>query len=158
MIMKPLIHLNYPINKDILLLESDKARESAKPWEGGNDYKIEDWLVSYYRSDYIDKIMKELNIVGKPRFFYQKSNFHLKPHKDFGTQCGVNILLSDNPVPINIEGKDYYYTQALIDLQREHSVINDNKERVLLKFSIPDKSFEQVAKEINYVVSHDLSS
>ena len=54
MIMKPLIHLNYPINKDILLLESDKARESAKPWEGGNDYKIEDWLVSYYRSDYID--------------------------------------------------------------------------------------------------------
>ena len=158
MIMKPLIHLNYPINKDILLLESDKARESAKPWEGGNDYKIEDWVVSYYRSDYIDKIMKELNIVGKPRFFYQKSNFHLKPHKDFGTQCGVNILLSDNPVPINIEGKEYYYTQALIDLQREHSVINDNKERVLLKFSIPDKSVEQVSKEINYVVSHDLSS
>ena len=158
MIMKPLIHLNYPINKDILLLESDKARESAKPWEGGNDYKIEDWLVSYYRSDYIDKIMKELNIVGKPRFFYQKSNFHLKPHKDFGTQCGLNILLSDNPVPRNIEAKDYYYTQSLIDLQREHSVINDNKERVLLKFSIPDKSFEQVAKEINYVVPHDLSS
>ena len=156
--MRPLIHLNYPINKDILLLESDKARESAKPWEGGNDYKIEDWLVSYYRSDYIDKIMKELNIVGKPRFFYQKSNFHLKPHKDFGTQCGVNILLSDNPVPINIEGEDYYYTQALIDLQREHSVINDNKERVLLKFSIPDIPFEQVAKKINYVVPYDLSS
>ena len=61
--------------------------------------------MSYYRSDYIDKIMKDLNIVSKPRFFYQKSNFHLKPHIDFGTQCGVNILLSDDPVPINIEGK-----------------------------------------------------
>jgi hypothetical protein len=156
--MKPLIHLNYPINKDILLLESDKARESAKPWEGGNDYKIEDWLVSYYTSDYIEKIMKELNIVGKPRFFYQKSNFSLKPHKDFGTQCGVNILLSDDPVPINIEGVDYHYSQALINLQREHSVVNDSKERVLLKFSIPDKSFEQVASEINYVVPYDLSS
>ena len=48
--------------------------------------------------------------------------------------------------------------QKVIDLQREHSVINHNKERVLLKFSIPDKSFEQVAKEINYVVPHDLSS
>jgi hypothetical protein len=156
--MKPLIHLNYPINKDILLLESDKARESAKPWEGGNDYKIEDWLVSYYTSDYIEKIMKELNIIGKPRFFYQKSNFSLKPHKDFGTQCGVNILLSDDPVPINIEGVDYHYSQALINLQREHSVVNDSKERVLLKFSIPDKSFEQVASEINYVVPYDLSS
>ena len=156
--MKPLIHLNYPINKDILLLESDKARENAKPWEGGNDYKIEDWLVSYYTSDYIEKIMKELNIIGKPRFFYQKSNFNLKPHKDFGTQCGVNILLSDDPVPINIEGVDYHYSQALINLQKEHSVVNDSKERVLLKFSIPDKSFEQVASEINYVVPYDLSS
>ena len=156
--MKPLIHLNYPINKDILLLESDKARENAKPWEGGNDYKIEDWLVSYYTSDYIEKIMKELNIVGKPRFFYQKSNFSLKPHKDFGTQCGVNILLSDDPVPINIEGVDYHYSQALINLQKEHSVVNDSKERVLLKFSIPDKSFEEVANEINYVVPYDLSS
>ena len=156
--MEPLIHLNYPINKDILLLESDKARENAKPWEGGNDYKIEDWLVSYYTSDYIEKIMKELNIVGKPRFFYQKSNFSLKPHKDFGTQCGVNILLSDDPVPINIEGVDYHYSQALINLQKEHSVVNDSKERVLLKFSIPDKSFEQVSKEINYVVPYDLSS
>ena len=156
--MKPLIHLNYPINKDILLLESDKARENAKPWEGGNDYKIEDWLVSYYTSNYIEKIMNELNIVGKPRFFYQKSNFSLKPHKDFGTQCGVNILLSDNPVPINIEGVDYHYSQALINLQKEHSVVNDSKERVLLKFSIPDKSFEQVASEINYVVPYDLSS
>ncbi len=38
--MKPLIHLNYPINKDILLLESDKARENAKPWEGGPNLHI----------------------------------------------------------------------------------------------------------------------
>ena len=151
--MEPLIHLNYPINKDILLLESDKAKKTAKPWEGGNDYKIENWLVSYYNSDYITKIMNDLNINGKPRFFYQKENFHLMPHKDFGTQCGVNILLSDDPVPINIEGKEYYYTQALINLQKEHSVKNDNKERILLKFSIPDKTFEQVASEIKYAVS-----
>ena len=68
--MEPLIHLNYPINKDILLLESDKAREKAKPWEGGHNYKIDEWLVSYNpKSDYINKIMTELNIVGKPRFF-----------------------------------------------------------------------------------------
>ena len=156
--MEPLIHLNYPINKDILLLESDKARENAKPWEGGHNYKIDEWLVSYYKSDYINKIMTELNIVGKPRFFYMRPNFTLKPHRDFGTECGVNILLSDESVPINIEGVDYHYSQALINLQKEHSVVNDSKERIILKFSIPDKPFEQVAKEINYVVPYDLSS
>ena len=157
--MKPLIHLNYPINKDILLLESDKARENAKPWEGGPNLHIDEWLVSYKpKSDYISKIMKDLNIVGKPRFYYMKPNFTLKPHKDFGTECGVNILLSDESVPINIEGVDYHYSQALINLKKEHSVVNDGKERVLLKFSIPDKPFEQVAKEINYVVPYDLSS
>ena len=45
----------------------------------------------------------------------------------------------------------------LINLQKEHSVVNDSKERVLLKFSIPNIPFEQVAKKINYVV-YDLSS
>ena len=86
------------------------------------------------------------------------NNFTLKPHRDFGTECGVNILLSDESVPINIEGVDYHYSQALINLQKEHSVVNDSKERIILKFSIPDKPFEQVAKEINYVVPYDLSS
>jgi len=152
--MKPLIHLNYPINKDILLIESDKARETAKPWEHPPEYgPVPEWLVSHYKSDYIDKIMKELNIVGKPRFLYTRPNFFLKTHKDFSTQCAVNILLSDDPAPINIEGVDYHYTQALINVQKEHSVTNGSKERVLFKFSIPDKSFEQVASEINYAVS-----
>ena len=151
--MKPLIHLNYPINKDILLLESDRARENAKPWEGGHNYHFDEWLVSHHTSDYIKKVMHDLNIVGKPRFFFQQPNWQLGKHKDFGTQCGVNILLSDDPTPINIEGKDYFYKQALINLQKEHSVKTDNKERILLKFSIPDKSFEQVAKEIKYVVT-----
>ena len=153
--MKPLIHLNYPINKDILLIESDKARETAKPWEHPEapSSPWDEWLVSHYKSDYIDKIMKELNIVGKPRFLYTRPNFFLKTHKDISTQCAVNILLSDDPAPINIEGVDYYYTLALINVQIPHSVTNGSKERVLFKISIPDKSFEQVASEINYAVS-----
>jgi hypothetical protein len=154
--MKPLIHLNYPINKDILLIESNKARENAKPWQDDRapSSPWDEWLVAHHKSDYINKIMKELNIVGKPRFLYTKPNFFLKIHKDFGTQCAVNILLGDDhPAPINIEGVDYHYTQALINVQKEHSVTNGSKERVLFKFSIPDKSFEQVASEINYAVS-----
>ena len=68
--MKPLIHLNYTINKDILLLESDKARKSAKPWHHKNEVTAgPSWLVSYYTSEYIENIMKDLNIKGSPRFF-----------------------------------------------------------------------------------------
>ena len=151
--MKPLIHLNYTINKDILLLESDRARKSAKPWHHKNEVTAgPNWLVSYYTSEYIENIMKDLNIKGSPRFFFQQPHFHLKPHKDYGTQCAVNIILNGT-TPINIEGKEYVYSQALINVQREHSIKTDNEERIMLKFSIKDRSFEEVLKDINYVVS-----
>lgn len=150
--MGELIHLNYNYDKNLLLQESEKARLNAKPWEGGNNYKIDKWLVSYYNSEYIKKIMNDLNIQGKPRFFYQQPNFHLMPHKDFGTMCSVNIILSDNPEPIIFKEKTFYYTQALINVQKIHSVKTLNTERIMLKISIPDKSFDEVSKEINYVV------
>jgi len=151
--MKPLIHLNYTINKDILLLESDKARKAAKPWHHKNEVTAgSNWLVSYHTSDYIENIMKDLNIKGSPRFYFQQPNFHLKPHTDYGTQCAVNIILNGT-TPINIEGKEYVYSQALVNVQKEHSIKTDNEERIMLKFSIKDKSFKEVLKDIKYVVS-----
>ena len=149
--MKPLIHLNYTINKDILLLESDRARKSAKPWHHKNEVTAgPSWLVSYHTSDYIENIMKDLNIKGSPRFFFQQPHFHLKPHRDYGTQCAVNVILNGT-TPINIEGKEYVYSQALINVQREHSIKTDNEERIMLKFSIKDKSFEEVLNNIKYI-------
>ena len=149
--MKPLIHLNYTINKDILLLESDRARKSAKPWHHKNEVTAgPSWLVSYYTSEYIENIMKDLNIKGSPRFYFQQPHFHLKPHRDYGTQCAVNFILNGT-TPINIEGKEYVYSQALVNVQREHSIKTDNEERIMLKFSIKDKSFEEVLNNIKYI-------
>jgi len=149
--MKPLIHLNYTINKDILLLESDRARKSAKPWHHKNEVTAgPSWLVSYYTSEYIENIMKDLNIKGSPRFYFQQPHFHLKPHRDYGTQCAVNFILNGT-TPINIEGKEYVYSQALVNVQKEHSIRTDNEERIMLKFSIKDKSFEEVLNNIKYI-------
>ena len=149
--MKPLIHLNYTINKDILLLESDRASKSAKPWHHKNEVTAgPSWLVSYHTSDYIENIMKDLNIKGSPRFYFQQPHFHLKPHRDYGTQCAVNFILNGT-TPINIEGKEYVYSQALVNVQREHSIKTDNEERIMLKFSIKDKSFEEVLNNIKYI-------
>tara|TARA_Y100000361_G_C11104190_1_gene313787 strand:+ start:77 stop:529 length:453 start_codon:yes stop_codon:yes gene_type:complete len=149
--MKPLIHLNYTINKDILLLESDRARKSAKPWHHKNEVTAgPSWLVSYYTSEYIENIMKDLNIKGSPRFYFQQPHFHLKPHRDYGTQCAVNFILNGT-TPINIEGKEYVYSQALVNVQKEHSIKTDNEERIMLKFSIKDKSFEEVLNNIKYI-------
>ena len=147
-----LIHLNYPINKDILLLESDKARKTANPWRYKEVTAGPNWLVSHYTSEYIENIMKDLNIKGSPRFFFQQPHFHLKTHRDYGTQCAVNFILNGT-TPINIEGKEYVYSQALVNVQKEHSIKTDNEERIMLKFSIKDKSFEEVLKDIKYVVS-----
>ena len=149
--MKPLIHLNYTINKDILLLESYRARKYAKPWHHKNEVTAgPSWLVSYYTSEYIENIMKDLNIKGSPRFYFQQPHFHLKPHRDYGTQCAVNFILNGT-TPINIEGKEYVYSQALVNVQKEHSIKTDNEERIMLKFSIKDKSFEEVLNNIKYI-------
>ena len=134
-----------------MLLESDRARKSAKPWHHKNEVTAgPSWLVSYYTSEYIENIMKDLNIKGSPRFYFQQPHFHLKPHRDYGTQCAVNFILNGT-TPINIEGKEYVYSQALVNVQKEHSIKTDNEERIMLKFSIKDKSFEEVLNNIKYI-------
>jgi hypothetical protein len=43
------------------------------------------------------------------------------------------------------------YSQALVNVQKEHSIRTDNEERIMLKFSIKDKSFEEVLNNIKYI-------
>ena len=148
--LKPLIHLNYPYDKKKLLSEAEMARSISEPWQGSYKFRSENWKVSYYNSEYAQKIMKDLNVKGTIRFYYQEPNYFLPPHVDDGTKCAINFILSDNPAPINIKGVNYFYKQALINVQERHAVQNNNEERVLFKISIFNDDYEKVAKYINF--------
>jgi hypothetical protein len=147
-----LVHLDYDFDIEYLKVMANHYENLAEPWEGGNNFKTEFWKIYRLSKDtYINEIMEDLNINAHPRFVYQSANTYLSPHIDFDSKCCVNILLSDDPAPINIEDIDYEYSAALINIERVHSVRTDDQKRVFLKLSVKDKDFDQVLKEIRYV-------
>lgn len=149
----PLIHLNYPLDINLLIAEAEKAKTSASPY--GNDPRYPDqqhdqWLISRYTSEYIDQIMKDFEVQGRPRFYWLMPHASLPEHVDYNTQCSINFILTEDRAPVTFEGKDYSYKQALLNTTRTHSVKNGNTLRLLLKISIFDETFDVLSKRIKY--------
>jgi len=150
--MEPLIHLNYRVDKSVLLKEAEQAKDNAvgytDPRYPGQQHN--GWLIGHHTSDYIKQIMDDLGIDGKPRFYWLMPDEQIPEHVDNGTKCSVNIVLTDHAAPITIEGKDYEYQTVLLNTQVPHSVQNNSHERIMLKISIFDETYEQLSKRIKF--------
>lgn len=118
--------------------------ERYDDYEGGMD----NWLIGRCNHKYFDRVMKDLNIKAKPRFYWLEANSVLDEHVDLSTTCSVNFILSEDPAPVTIGGKDLVYRQSLLNTLIPHSVTNHGPERILLKFSIFDVSYEDVLSNI----------
>lgn len=152
--MLPITKTKYPINRQQLLLEANQSRVNNKPFmidvKGAQVEWVAGWNISRTSSDCIYALMESIGVekIAKPRFYYMKPYVALPLHVDVNTQCSFNFVLSDNPAPIQIEGVDYFYAQALLNTRRQHRVINASEERVMLKLSILDHSYEKVLQMI----------
>ena len=148
--MESILHLNYKIDKEILLAESVDAKKNAIPYTDSRypNLKLNDLLVSYHTSDYVESVMNDFGISGKPRFYWLQPYAVIPEHVDNGTLCGLNFILTDNASPITFRDKDYLYEAALVDTTVPHSVKNNNHERVMFKISIFNQRFEEVAEQI----------
>lgn len=155
------IHLlDLNIDIDRLLLEYEYMCNKEKTYSdhtGSADY----WKVIRHKdmtSEYCKKFAKNIkekyNISGKvdARFYRLLANQTLPWHIDRGTECSINIVLSDSAAPIMYKINDkiyeYEYTVALINTQLEHSVINGSEDRILFKISIFDEDYNAVRKKI----------
>lgn len=148
--MEPLLHLNYELKKDLILKETEEAKKLAK-YHTDNRYPLRiftEWQVSMYNGEYIKEIMKDFDVIGTPRFYWLKPNAIINTHTDNATKCSLNFLLSENNTAITINGKNYFYKNALLNTTQPHSVKNGNEERLLFKISIENESFEAVANKI----------
>ena len=153
--MEPLIHLNYIVDKKRLLEESESFRKQAVAYTDSRypELKLEDWLIGRGTTDYIDKIIKDFNVKGKPRFYYLKPFAVIPEHVDNGTMCSLNFVLTENASPIIFGEKEYFYESVLLNTTVPHKVVNNQYERVMLKISIFEETFEQVANRIKkYIV------
>jgi len=108
--------------------------------------------IGYWDSPYIQKIMSDLGVEGKPRFYFQDPGSFLDWHTDINTLCSVNMVLSDDPAPISFRSGETYYRQALLNTTVPHAVRNGRTERILFKISIFNRTFEEVAATIGYRV------
>lgn len=152
--MKPLIHLNYNLDTELLLNQAEEARLQSKPYTDSRypDLKLENWHIGHYTSDYIKQVMKDFEIDGKPRFYWLKPYAEIPEHIDNETTCSLNFILSDYPAPVAIEGIDYEYKQILLNTTKMHSVKNNAQERIMLKISIFNETYEDLAMRIKYTV------
>lgn len=144
--------LDYPINNEWWLDYANELRSKAVPYSDTRyELSVDHWLT--YVPDHcpeIDKIKKDFNIEAKSRFYWLLPNSKIPEHVDNGTLCSLNFIFSENAAPINIEGKEYFYKQALLDTSKPHSVNNGKEERVMFKLSIHDQSYEQLLSKIPY--------
>jgi hypothetical protein len=146
-----LLHLNYSLDKLALWEIANKLRSQATNYVDPRiNQTIKNWLTVRHTSPYIEKIISDFGVGGSPRFYWLAPNSRLNTHVDNGTKCSINLVLNDNPSPVTILNTDMVYTQALLNTSIPHSVTNGPEERVLLKISIFDKTFEEVSSCIRY--------
>ena len=167
------LHSDYYTNLDLNYSDEKLIRESTgikyKPFESGRnrgtwfDY-APTWLQGrvfdtrpYEEIDRLTNLLREKAELEeiRPRFYKQEKNTEVPMHADHNTLCCVNIILSETAAPIVFEDiGEIHYRCALINITRRHMVPKFNTERLLLKFSIFDKTYEEVKARLNELSSH----
>lgn len=150
--MSPITFLDYPLDKYTLIDDSKQALSFAKAHTDSRypNLSFNHWKISRYSSNYIDKIISDFEIDGRPRFYWLEPHTVIPEHTDNGTQCSINFILSDNPAPITINNNEYYYKQALLDTTIPHSVSNGSELRLMLKISIFNETYRSLSKRIKF--------
>ncbi len=153
--MEPVLHLNYKIDKQCLLNEAAAIKYKAVGYTDSRypDLSMDDWLVSHHTSKYVEKIMSDFKVTGKPRFYWLQPHAVIPEHVDNGTLCGLNFILTDQASPISFGDQHYFYESILVNTTMPHSVINNEHERIMFKISIFDETFEQVASRIKHYLA-----
>jgi hypothetical protein len=146
-----LIHLDYPLDKNLLWETANSVKSHSVDYVDPRiERTIKHWKIVKHTSTYIEQIINDFGVGGSPRFYWLLPYTRLGTHTDNGTTCSINLILNENPAPVTMQNVDIFYTQALLNTTVPHSVTNGPEERVLLKISIFDKTFNEVAQKINY--------
>ena len=152
-----LTHLNYPIDLKYL---NKKFNSSTFINLKYFSFSIKNLYISKINSDpYINMILKDLNLIGSPRFLKIQANTSLFPHIDNKTKCSINFLLDDYNDPIVfglfLPYKKFFYKSAIIDTTKFHSVRATNYDRKIFKISIFQESYLDICKKLNRFIIPD---
>ena len=145
-------HLNLQYDKE--KLKEEVSELEFKPFSPKECYFRNTWLKARLRENivmfpHIEDL--HMQLPGSIIVAYkQLANTSVHMHVDPATECSVNIVLSDDYAPVVFE--DYgeiLYECALFNTSLNHAVPKYSKERLLLKFSFLDTSYEKVKEILN---------
>lgn len=132
-------HLNYQVDKEHYK-KIFFDRYDTGGWHKEGDVVLDYWWKVFNIDNEVMPITKDLGIedlVTKPRFSYQFPNSTLPSHIDQDRIIGININLMPTSPVIIINNKSYEYENCLVDVgSKIHSVIADDKPRLVLKYAI----------------------
>jgi hypothetical protein len=147
-----LTHLNLEYDKNEL--KDEVGELDFKPFAPEQYYFRNTWLKARLREHifmypHIENLHKQLpgSIIVA---YKQLANTSVHMHVDPATECSVNIVLSDDFAPVIFE--DYgeiNYECALFNTSLNHAVPAYDKERLLLKFSFLDTSYDKIREMLN---------
>jgi len=149
-----LTQLNYNLDYNWWTAKAEELKLQAKPYTDKRyGITVNDWLtLSFDHTPQSMKICNDFGVTAKSRIYWLMPGANIPEHVDNRTLCSLNFVLSNEPSPVIIEGKEYNYRQALLNTTAMHGVKNGNTERILLKFSIQDILYEDLAKRIPYKI------
>lgn len=146
-----IVHLDFDFDTERLKSQAfeEKGYEVfSDPWKK-SDFSFSGWQLKHVTDGYgmeISNYIKEMFSLEecKPRFYIQEPGFTIPFHKDRGTTCSFNFILSEELDPIAFEDEEVYYRNALLNTQVKHAVLSPKNTRYLFKISVFDKSFEEI--------------
>jgi hypothetical protein len=150
--MNPITLLDYPIDITKILEIAAEAKSKSISYKDPRYPKlnIDNWKISKFNNGYLQQIIDDFEVKGSPRFYWLKENTYLPIHVDNGTTCSINFILTEDAAPVRFNDVDYFYKQALLNTMVPHSVLNKGSERILLKISIANETYEELANRIKF--------
>ena len=142
--------IDHLIDERTLKIEAEDSRGYEPFVDPKTGTVIERWLIKRDVTGYARVLTRDFEEILethiRPRFYIQERGFTLPFHRDRGTTCAINFVLSDTSDPIEFRDRSYAYKTAIIDVTREHRVTATTEDRVLFKMSIFDLSFDEVVE------------
>ena len=97
---------------------------------------------------YLINLFKKYNIKSKDfrcEFFLTKPGGYLPAHVDHMTRIAILVPLKENTGALVVEGKEYYYQNAvLLNTRVEHEVRSPTQDRLQFRVAIHDMDFKDL--------------
>ena len=142
---------DFNFDKQKLLQQYEKNLQNSKNFnDDGLPVSIPKLqLQEDFEFDYAQELMVFFGITGEAKYYTVKKDCDFDLHVDTLPQCSINVLVSDNPAPVFIGGKNYMYQNCVLNVKKPHGVFTNDENRILFKISIFEHTFEEVKQKVH---------